>query len=105
MHVPERTSKPLRGGESLALRHATSSLTGRLCASHDQGHGRSSRHLHSALFRVRQLEFADSSLPRSSPVHTGGDQCGQLALYVPLAVAVDHQHFHVAVAGEVQHLL
>ncbi len=39
------------------------------------------------------------------PFHTGGDECGQLALDIPLAVAVDHQNLHVTVAGEVQHLL
>ncbi len=37
--------------------------------------------------------------------HTGGDEGGQLALHVALAVAVDHQNFHITVAGEVQHLL
>ena len=40
-----------------------------------------------------------------APFHTGGDEGGQLSLHVPLAVAVDHQHLHVTVAGEVQHLL
>ena len=39
------------------------------------------------------------------PFDTGGDEAGQLALHVPLAVAVDHQDFHVTVAGEVQNLL
>ena len=39
------------------------------------------------------------------PFHTGGDEGRQLALHVPLAVAVDHEYLHVTVAGEVQHLL
>jgi len=39
------------------------------------------------------------------PLHAGGDQGRQLALHVAFAVAVDHQHFNVAVAGEVENLL
>ncbi len=38
------------------------------------------------------------------PLDTSGDEGRQLALHVPLAVSIDHQHLHVAVAGEVQHL-
>jgi hypothetical protein len=36
---------------------------------------------------------------------SGSDEGSQLALHVSLAVAVHHENFHVAVAGEVENLL
>ena len=53
----------------------------------------------------RLLSEVHASIRCLVPLHAGGDEGRQLALHVPLAVAVEHEDFHVAVAGEVQHLL